>query len=50
MPFCQLCFAFVSYVHRGVVEGSGEGIAGRIVHVDVHGLCCVVGGCNVVAT
>ena len=21
-----------------------------VVHVDVHGVCCVVGGCNVVAT
>ena len=21
-----------------------------VVHIDVHGVCCVVGGCNVVAT
>ena len=21
-----------------------------VVHVDVHGVCCVVGGCNVVVT
>ena len=28
------------------MEGSGEGIAGCVVHVDV---CYVVGGCNVVA-
>ena len=27
VPFCQLCFVFVSCVHRRVVEGSGEGIA-----------------------
>ena len=32
------------------MEGSWEGIAGCIVHVDVHGECVyVVGGCNVVA-
>ena len=29
---------------------SGEGIAVCVVHVDVHGVCCVVGDCNVVAT
>ena len=27
VPFCQLCFVFVSCVHRRVEEGSGEGIA-----------------------
>ena len=32
----QLCFVFVSCVHRRVVEGSGEGGAGCVVHVDVH--------------
>ena len=38
VPFsCQLCFVFVSCVHRRVVEGSGEGSGGCIVHVDVHG-------------
>ena len=47
VPFCQLCFVFVSCVHRRVVEGSGMGSAGCGVHVDVHGY--VVGGCNVVA-
>ena len=33
------------------MEGSGEGSAGCLVHVDVHGGCAtyVVGGCNVVA-
>ena len=31
------------------MEGSGEGSAGCIVHVDVHREC-VVSGCNVVAT
>ena len=41
---------FVSCVHRRVEEGSGVGIAGCVVHVAVHGVCCVVGGCNVVAT
>ena len=45
-----LPFVFVSCVHRRVVEGSGEGIAGCVVHVDVHGECYVMGGCNVVAT
>ena len=50
VPFCQLCFVFVSCVHRRVEKGSGEGIAVCCVHVDVHGVCCVVGGCNVVAT
>ena len=42
---------FVSCVHRRVIEGSGEGIAVCVVHVDVHAwsvLCC--GYCNVVAT
>ena len=46
---------FVSCVHRRVEEGSGEGIVvccawSGVVHVDVHGVCCVVGGCNVVDT
>ena len=32
------------------MEGSWEGIAGCVVHVDVHGECVyVVGGCNIVA-
>ena len=31
------------------MEGSWEGIAGCVVHVDVHGECYVVSGCNVVA-
>ena len=30
------------------MEGSWEGIAGCVVHVDVHGVY-VVGGCNIVA-
>ena len=30
--FCQLCLVFVV-----VVEGSGVGIAGYVVHVEVHG-------------
>ena len=42
VPFCQLCFVFVSCVHRSVVEGSGEGIAGCVVHVDVHGECVML--------
>ena len=37
VPFCQLWFVFVSYVHKGVVEGSGVGSGGCGVHVDVHG-------------
>ena len=41
---------FVSCVHRKVVEGSGELGYCCVVHVDVHGVCCVVGGYNVVAT
>ena len=34
------------------MEGSGEYIAGCVVHVDVHGECVtyVVGGYNVVST
>ena len=39
---CQLCFVFVSCVHRRVVEGSGEGSAGCVVHVDVHGECVML--------
>ena len=42
VAFCQLCFVFVSCVHRRVVEGSGEGIAGCVVHVDVHGECVML--------
>ena len=30
------------------MEGSWEGIAGCVVHVDVHGDVYVVGGCSVV--
>ena len=30
------------------MEGSGEGIGGCVVHVDVHGGC--YGGCNVAST
>ena len=37
VPFCQLCLVFVICVHRRVVEGSGVGSAGCVVHVDVHG-------------
>ena len=39
VPFCQLCFVFVSCVHRRVVVGSGEGSGGCVVHVDVDGEC-----------
>ena len=39
MPLCQLCFVFVSCVPRRVVEGSGEGSGGCVVHVDVDGEC-----------
>ena len=34
VPFCQLCFVFVSCVHIRVVGESGEGSAGCVVHVD----------------
>ena len=48
VPFCQLFFVLV------VCIGGLWKVVGRVllcvVHVDVHGLCCVVGGCNVVAT
>ena len=39
-------------VHRRVVQGSGVGSAGCVVHVDVHGawVMHVVGGCNLIAT
>ena len=43
VPFCQLCFVFVSCVHSTVVEGSWEGIAGCVVHVAVHGECVCCG-------
>ena len=37
-PYILCHFAnYVSCVHRRVVEGSGEGSAGCLVHVDVHG-------------
>ena len=31
----------VCCMRRRFVEGSGEGIAGRVVHVEVHGECYV---------
>ena len=34
VPFCQLCFVFVSCVHSRVVKGSWEGIAGCVMNVD----------------
>ena len=34
---------FVSCVHSRVVEGSWEGIAGCVVHVDVHRECVCCG-------
>ena len=37
-------------VHRRVVEGSGVGSAGCVVHVDMYGEWVVVGGCNLIAT
>ena len=40
-------FSVVVCIYRRVVEGIGEGSAGCVVHVDVHGVCYVVGGCNV---
>ena len=43
VPFCQLCFVFVSFVHSRVVEGSREGIAGWVLHVHVHGECVCCG-------
>ena len=36
LPLTQYAL-FVSCVHRGVVEGGGEGSAGCVVHVDVQG-------------
>ena len=42
VPFCQLCFVFVSCAHRRVVEGSGEGSGGCVVDVDVHGECIML--------
>ena len=36
LPLTQYAL-FVSCVHRGVVEGSGVGSAGCVVHVDVQG-------------
>ena len=33
----------VSCMHSSVVEGSWEGIAGSVVHVDVHGECVCCG-------
>ena len=35
IQFCQLHLAFV--VDRRVVEGSGMGSVGYVVHVDMHG-------------
>ena len=33
---------FLSCMHKRVVEGSQEGIAGCVVHVDVHGECVLL--------
>ena len=35
-PLTQICFMFVSCVQRRVVEGSGVGSGGRVVHFDVQ--------------
>ena len=35
-PFRQFIVPFIFCVHR-IVEGSGVGSAGYVVHVDVHG-------------
>ena len=37
--FPTICFVFVSCVQSRVVEGSWEGIARCIAHVEVHGEC-----------
>ena len=46
-PLTQIYFVFVSCVQR-VVEGSGVGSAGSVVHFDVHGseLCCGLLECS----
>ena len=36
-PLTQIWFVFVSCVQRRVVEGSGVGSGGCVVHVDVQG-------------
>ena len=36
-PLAQICFLFVGCVQRRVVEGSGVGSGGCVVHFDVHG-------------
>ena len=36
VPFCQLCFVLVVCI-RGLWKAVGLGIAGCVVHVDVHG-------------
>ena len=36
VPFCQLIVPSICCVHRRIVEGSGVGSAGYVVHVDVH--------------
>jgi len=43
-----LCYLFVSCVQRKVVEGSGVGSGGCVVHFDVHGseLCCGLLQCS----
>ena len=33
LKVCQLCFVFVSCVHRRVMEGSGEGSGGCVTDV-----------------
>ena len=36
-PLTQICYVFVGSVQRRVVEGSGVGSGGCVVHFDVHG-------------
>ena len=47
-PLTQICYVFVSCVQRRVVEGSGVGSGGCVVHFDVHGseLCCGLLQCS----
>ena len=37
LPLTKIWFVFVSCVQRRVVEGSGVGGGGCVVHVDMHG-------------
>ena len=45
----MFCVCYIVVYIGGLRKAVGRVLL-CVVHVDVHGVCCVVGGCNVVTT